>query len=71
MVEKKDEASREIMGVARIGELAKGLLLSGSFLQKAWQPDIYDASGFFSNSRGILLNSEVRDSFSSYSISKK
>jgi len=29
MVEKKDEASREIMGVARIGELAKGLLLSG------------------------------------------
>merc|ERR550534_2899927 len=28
-VEKKDEAARDIMGVARIGELAKGLLLTG------------------------------------------
>ena len=29
-VEKKDESARDIAGVARVGDLAKGLLLTGS-----------------------------------------
>ena len=29
-VEKKDESRRELLGVARVGDLSKGLLLTGT-----------------------------------------